>query len=468
MGVRGWLVGKHWFAVKRHAGSLRWRVTLGATAILIGALTIAALASAGLVRRSLTQDLETTLDDRIDEVETLARAHTLPAVLEPTGREVGQVQVISSSGAVISGTAGLAQQVRFDLIAAPAVGRERAVTVNAERIDGDKGERFRLVVRKISLNDQELSVWAVSSLQAATNAQRYLRNGLLLGLPLVAFLTMILISRVLDRALASVDAMRAEVDRIEMTDLSSRVTATESDDEIARLAVTLNRLLERVDQAAASQRLFAAAASHELRSPLSAIRTELEVGLAYPDRAEWPAIARDALDEIDRLELLSRELRVLTRVRDRRRSDVAVDLAEIVTAEVRRRQPKPEVTITTSLSDLHVMGDVDAILEVFRNLLDNAERHARTTINVTAVAQAQQVELAVANDGPPIPVDQRDRIFEPFMRLDEARSVDDGGSGLGLAIARATMIELGGTLRLADEVPGTGATFVARFRLGPS
>ena len=177
VGVRGWLGGKHWFAVKRHAGSLRWRVTLGATAILIGALTIAALASAGLVRRSLTQDLETTLDDRIDEVETLARAHMLPAVLEPTGREVGQVQVISSSGAVISGTAGLAQQVRFDLIAAPAVGRERAVTVNAERIDGDKGERFRLVVRKISVDDQEFGVWAISSLQAATNRSEERRVG---------------------------------------------------------------------------------------------------------------------------------------------------------------------------------------------------------------------------------------------------------------------------------------------------
>ena len=109
--------------------------------------------------------------------------------------------------------------------------------------------------------------------------------------------------------------MRAEVDRIEAADLSGRVHAGSSDDEIANLGLTLNRMLDRLEEASSRQQLFAAAASHELRSPLSTIRTELEVGLAYPDRAEWPKVAEDSLIEIARLEELTRDLRMLTRSR---------------------------------------------------------------------------------------------------------------------------------------------------------
>ncbi len=441
--------------------SLRWRLTLGASAILVGALVLAALASAGLLRRALTNDVEAGLTDRVDQVEALLRSGELSQVLPPSGREVGQVQVVDERGAVVAATPGLAQTNRFDVFPAPPPGAQRIETSRPGLIDkADAGEQFRVVARTVEADGVRMSIWAVSSLEAATNAQRYLRNGLQFGLPLPAALSLVLISRVARRALAPVDAMRAEVDGIEATDLSARVTAPESDDEIARLAATLNRLLDRVEQFAAGQRLFAAAASHELRSPLSAIRTELEVGLAYPDRADWPSIAHDSLIEVDRLETLSRDLRVLTTVRDQRAAPATIDLGALVTDELTRRRGATQVSFTADLQPALVHADLDAVLQVLRNLLDNAQRHARTTISLTCRAEPSRVELRVANDGARVPAAERERIFEPFTRLDEARAADDGGSGLGLAIARTTMRQLGGGLDLADTAV---TTFVAWF-----
>ena len=449
----------------RRVGSLMWRVTISATAILIGALVIGALASAGLVRRSLTHDIDATLTVRVDQVEALVRSGALPTILEPSGSEVGQVQVIDASGSVLASTAGLAQLSRFDAFETPIVGQQRIETIDSERLDGEEGEQFRVAARTIDAAGARVTIWAISTLDAATSAQRYLRNGLLVGLPILIALALYVISRIVDRSLAPVDAMRAQVDLIETTDLSARVTAKESDDEIARLALTLNRLLDRVEQSAMRQRLFAAAASHELRSPLSAIRTQLEVGMTYPDRAEWSTIASDVLIEVDRLELLSRDLRALTRVRDQVRLGGVVDLAAVAADELARRDLSHGLQITTQFVSAQASADVDSVIQVLRILLDNAQRHAQSAIEISTATVVDGVELRVVNDGPAVPTDERERIFEPFMRLDEARAVDDGGSGLGLAIARATMQELGGRLVLDDSPSDRGTSFVALFPL---
>jgi signal transduction histidine kinase len=275
-------------------------------------------------------------------------------------------------------------------------------------------------------------------------------------------LAALLIYRVVKRALAPVDAMRAEVDRIEAADLSGRVEAGSTDDEIANLGLTLNRMLDRLEQESRRQQLFAAAASHELRSPLSTIRTELEVGLAYPDRAEWAKVAEDSLIEVARLEELTRDLRMLTRSRSMQASAaVAIELADVVASEVALRRPERGIRYETSLVPARITADPDAVVQVVRNLFENAERHAATEIRVAVAPDDTVVVLTVANDGPAIPEDSRERIFEPFMRLDEARSLDIGGSGLGLAIARSIMTALGGSI-VATAVDH-GAEFKATF-----
>ncbi|HEY0519230.1 MAG TPA: ATP-binding protein, partial [Ilumatobacteraceae bacterium] len=337
-------------------------------------------------------------------------------------------------------------------------------TVDGARIGGVPGQEYRMIARTVPSALGPLTIYAVTSIDSAHRAERYLRDSLLIGLPLLVALAAWLISRVVARALAPVDAMRAEVDRIQAADLSGRVRASTSDDEIAKLGLTLNRMLDRLEEAASRQQLFAAAASHELRSPLSTIRTELEVGLAYPDRAEWPKVAEDSLIEIARLEDLTRDLRILTRSRSMHASAaMPMNLSEVVAAEVALRRPRRGVGYRSELSPATIAADPDAVVRVVRNLCDNAERHAATEIRVRVAVDQANVTMTVWNDGPSIPDAERERIFEPFMRLDEARSLDVGGSGLGLAIVRSIMTALGGSI-VANPVQH-GAEFEASFPL---
>lgn len=430
--------------------------------MLAVALVVGAFAAAGLLRRALTSDAQSLLVDRVDEVEALISEGILSRLLEPTGREVGQVQVVDSAGGVVAFTPGLALTTRLDVITAPLVGQESTATVDGKSIGGVPGQQYRVVARTVPSALGPLTIYAVTTLDAAHKAERYLRNALLIGLPLQVALAAWLISRVVARALAPVDAMRAEVDRIEAADLSGRVRAGSSDDEIANLGLTLNRMLDRLEEASSRQQLFAAAASHELRSPLSTIRTELEVGLAYPDRAEWSKVAEDSLIEVARLEELTRDLRILTRSRSMQAAAAQpIELSDVVASEVALRRPDRGVRYRTDLMPARVAADPDAVVRVVRNLFDNAQRHAATQIVVMVATDANGVTLRVINDGRSIPETERERIFEPFMRLDEARSLDIGGSGLGLAIARSIMGALGGTI--AAVAVEHGAEFTATF-----
>ena len=442
--------------------SVRSRATIGASLVLAVALVVGALAAAGLLRRALSSDARSLLLDRVDEVQTQIEDGLLTRVLPATGREVGQVQVVDAAGQVVAVTIGLADTTRLDVIAAPAVGHDSTATVDGNAIGGVPGQEYRVVARTVETGVGHLTIYAVTSLDAADRAERYLRNALFIGLPLQVALAAWLISRVVARALAPVDSMRAEVDRIEAADLSGRVQASSSDDEIAKLGLTLNRMLDRLEEAASRQQLFAAAASHELRSPLSTIRTELEVGLAYPDRAEWSKVAEDSLIEVARLEELTRDLRMLTRSRSMQASAaVPIDLPALVAAEVALRRPDRSVAYHTHLMSAEIAADPDAVVRVLRNLFDNAERHAAANIGVIVTQETDGVALTVANDGPAVPPGDLERIFEPFMRLDEARSLDIGGSGLGLAIVRSIMSALGGSIIAAPV--DTGAEFRAWF-----
>lgn len=442
--------------------SVRSRATIGASLVLAVALVVGALAAAGLLRRALSSDAQSLLVDRVDEVQTQIADRLLTRLLPSTGREVGQVQVVDAADRVVAVTIGLADSTRLDVIAAPAVGRDSTATVNGNAIGGVPGQEYRVVARTVDSVDGQLTIYAVTSLDAAHRAERYLRNALFIGLPLQVALAAWLISRVVARALAPVDSMRAEVDRIEAADLSGRVQASSSDDEIAKLGLTLNRMLDRLEEAASRQQLFAAAASHELRSPLSTIRTELEVGLAYPDRAEWSKVAEDSLIEVARLEELTRDLRMLTRSRSMQASAaVPIDLPALVAAEVALRRPDRGVAYHTHLMSAEIAADPDAVVRVLRNLFDNAERHAAANVGVIVTQEPDGVALTVANDGPAVPSGDLERIFEPFMRLDEARSLDIGGSGLGLAIVRSIMSALGGSIIAAPV--DSGAEFRAWF-----
>jgi signal transduction histidine kinase len=276
---------------------------------------------------------------------------------------------------------------------------------------------------------------------------------LLIIYPLLAALLAAGLWRALGAALRPVDALRAGAEEITGGSRAGRLPVPDSRDEVHRLAVTLNDMLHRLDAARARQRAFVADAAHELRSPLTNMRTELEVAQHLPDDTDWPALTDDLLADVQRLSRLVDDLLLLAR------SDEGVitarveqvDLGQLVGEAVQRY---PGVAFADPGHPLPLLGEPDALARVVTNLIDNAERHKRSRVTVTVAAVGADLVVVVADDGPGIPAEDRERVFQRFTRLDDARARDAGGSGLGLAIVRELVRRHRGSVVLGDAGPG--------------
>ena len=319
-----------------------------------------------------------------------------------------------------------------------------------------------MVARTVDTPVGPLTVYAASSLRAAEKSVAALVAGLWVGLPLLTLLAVVGIWFVVGRSLSPVERMRREVAAIPGTRPDQRISAHARAAELERLATTMNELLERIDEAAAARQQFLADASHELRSPLSSARAQLEVGLAYPTGTDWPATATEVMVDIERLQSLASELLDLARVDGGGRLPTTerLNLAALVDQEL-ARYGDPRVTVEST--EAWVAADAALLVRVVRNLVDNARRHAQRAVRITVDADGDVARLRVWNDGAVIPEADRERIFEPFTRLDEARTTDEGGAGLGLSIARRVAELHGGSLVVGTCA--TGAEFVATLPL---
>jgi signal transduction histidine kinase len=270
------------------------------------------------------------------------------------------------------------------------------------------------------------------------------------------------------RALRPVESIRLQAESIGGATIDRRLPEPASDDEIGRLARTMNAMLGRLDESARRQRQFVSDASHELRSPVAAIRTDLEVALHEGERAEWPTVARAVLAEEGRLETLLGDLLVLASDDETAAAQphaATVDMARLATDEVARARRVPlhlSVPGGGSLDEpdgLVVEGVAARLDRALANLVDNAARHADTEVRVTVSRRDDRVRTVVDDDGPGIPVADRERIFERFTRLDGSRARDRGGAGLGLAVVRSIATRHGGFV-WADASPLGGARFI--------
>ncbi|GAA1838763.1 sensor histidine kinase [Actinomadura bangladeshensis] len=267
------------------------------------------------------------------------------------------------------------------------------------------------------------------------------------------------------RTLRPVDEIRRELDEITATDLERRVPVPGRQDEVGLLAASVNATLDRLEQAVARQRAFVSDVSHELRSPLTALRMEVELALAAPEDSDVPETLRALLLNTERLSAVVDDLLALARLEaDRSFEREPVDLTELTDAEVLRRPRRSQVTVLAEGS-VTVHGGRSELARLLTNLLDNADRHA--TAEVTMILRAEPPATAVVeviDDGPGIAPEDRERVFERFTRLAEGRHRDAGGTGLGLAISRDIAQAHGGTLVLTDRVDGRpGARFVLRL-----
>ncbi|MFD3792122.1 sensor histidine kinase [Streptomyces cyaneofuscatus] len=271
-------------------------------------------------------------------------------------------------------------------------------------------------------------------------------------------------------ALRPVEAIRVATASVTPGDPRERVSVPATGHEITALATTINSTLQRLDDAAAQQRRFIADAAHELRSPLTTLLTSLEVALAYPERTDWPTAVTTAARQTRRLQTLAEDLLLLARL-DARAPTAdrgPVDLAALVSQLAERHEQPSDrpVTFTTNATGpAYVQGRPDDYERLLRNLVDNAIRHAASRVQVTVQSQDQQIILSVHDDGPGVPAENGERVFERFVRLDDARSRDRGGIGLGLPIARELAHHHRGTLVLVPS--DTGACFQLRLPHAP-
>jgi signal transduction histidine kinase len=261
------------------------------------------------------------------------------------------------------------------------------------------------------------------------------------------------------RALRPVEAIRRQAESISGSTIHRRVPEPDTDDEVGRLARTMNAMLGRLDESSQRQRQFVSDASHELRSPLASIRTNVEVALRNNDRADWGAVAARVLAEDARMEDTVSELLELARVDEvvggtPVDSLPEVDLDELVLDETLRDHRVPIDTTRVSAGRVH--GRREQLSRMMRNLLDNADRHAKWRVAVALHNDSEtgRVELTIDDDGPGISPEDRERVFDRFTRLDDGRARDVGGLGLGLSMVKAIVEQHDGTVMIEDAPLG--------------
>jgi signal transduction histidine kinase len=441
--------------------SVRGRTTLAATLVVGLALAVGVTILLTVLRRSLVASVDGGIRTRSGvltaAVATGGGLNPLPA----SNDEASFVQVTDLAGTVLAASSNVEGEPALVKGSPGQDGRIR--TLSGMPIG--EGGSFRVLTHSVTTPTGTVRVLVASSLASTDHSLAIVGGGLLVGGPALLLLVALTTWVVAGRALAPVEAIRAEVAEISMRALDRTVPEPEANDEIGRLARTMNQMLERLRGSAARPRQFVSDASHELRSPLAGMRAELEVAMAHEQDADWHRTAGDVLEDLGRLQRLVDQLLVLARLDESAPvADRPVDLDELVLREARRARERDGLVVDVhAVSAGRVRGDPDRLRQVVRNLVDNAARHARSTVTLRLQAEAGSAVLTVADDGPGIPPAERERIFERFTRLDEARATDNGGYGLGLAITREIVAAHGGTVEAED--PPMGARLVVRLPL---
>ncbi|MER6151282.1 sensor histidine kinase [Streptomyces hirsutus] len=507
--------------MNRLFGSVRSRATLGATLVVAVALFVTGAAVLQALRSNLTAEAGTQAEGTARAVASELAARTPYDQLSGLGSKSGPVQVVDEDGNLVAASEDLqrisgtvtdrveprpsspspsasaspsqsapareddededdedededdedddedtetprSQSTPEDEESEPSLapgetGRQTTFSSGAATMDDDTAD-YRFAAVDVQTHDRGLlTVSAGAPLAAEHSAVRTALTVMLIGFPLLAALVAGMTWVVTGRALRPVAGIREEMAAITASeDLKRRVPEPGTHDEIARLARTTNETLAALETSVERQRRFVADASHELRSPIASLRTQLEVAAAHPELLDLDGAVEDTV----RLQHLAADLLLLARLdAGERPVDARVDLAALAREEAAGR-----TGVTVDAESAEVAGSRGQLARVLGNLLDNGRRHARETVSVSVRREGDRAVLAVADDGDGVAEADRERIFERFVRLDAARSRDDGGAGLGLAIARDVAVRHGGTLT-AGAAPSGGALFELRLPL---
>ncbi|RPK57767.1 Sensor histidine kinase MtrB [Streptomyces sp. ADI96-02] len=472
--------------------SVRAQATLGATLVVAVALAAAGIALLLVLRANLIGQADLQAEVAAREVAGQLALDTPYDALDLDDEEDHPVQVTDEEGRVVAVSPGL---TAITGAGAPGVtpvpsasagatappgddddgdgdgqddggrpgrgevaGDDPEISEGSATVDGRKADYRFAAVEATTSTGVTLTVYAGAPLTDERETVNTVRGAMLAGLlPMLAVVAGVtwLVTR---RALRPVEGIRSEMAAITASeDLARRVPEPASRDEIARLARTTNETLTVLEASVERQRRFVADASHELRSPIASLRTQLEVAAAHPELLDVPGAVADTV----RLQVLAADLLLLARLdAGEKPQSTVLELGALVREEVSQRTGDRIAVAVRAPEDaaFEVSGSRGQLARVIGNLLDNAERHAESLVAVSIAAEAGGVCVEVRDDGAGVPEDERERIFERFVRLDDARSRDDGGAGLGLAIARDVASRHGGTLTVHRATEG-GAAF---------
>ncbi|MDN5892408.1 MAG: HAMP domain-containing histidine kinase [Nocardioides sp.] len=439
--------------------SVRLRTTAAAVMVVAMVLLIGGLTLVALVRESLHEGVESNAEQRLSELVAQIETSGLPDEALPEddddddgadGADELVWQVRDAEGVVVRASQPLDRPLPID-------------ETDEVRLPG-ADDAYLVVVDEAESGGQEYDVSVAASLEEVEDSTAALVTPLLVGLPLVLLLVGGTTWLVATRALAPVERIRREVEQITGDRLDRRVPEPRSRDEIHRLARTMNQMLGRLQDSRNRQQQFVGDASHELRSPLASIRQTAEVSRAHPGSLPEGELADAVLEESARMQRLVEQLLLLTRADEGAlvRTHHDVDLDDVALAATRRIRRPGLAVDTAGIGPGRVRGDQVALSQVARNLVENAARHADATLAVAVRESPGGVELIVEDDGPGIPEADRARVFDRFVRLDEARARDAGGSGLGLAIVRDIVTAHDGDVAVTSSGLG-GARFVVRL-----
>ena len=435
--------------------SLRARTTILVTVVTAALLVGGALSLDAVLRHRLTGSADDLARSRVADLLSLAESGGLPDTLVNVTDDA-VAQVVDDEGDVVAASPNAAGAP--PLTDEPTTGGLHVADVVGP--DDAETEEYRLWTSTgPAAGGGRVRVYVGTSLESVREATASLRAGLRVGVPVVWLLLVVATWLLVGRALRRLDRIRAEVDTITEDDLSRRVGTSGRSDEVGRLARTMNLMLGRLEEAQDRQRRFVADVSHDLRSPLTAQRTQLEVAAAHPESVDHEELHRDLLGHVDEMDALVGDLLFVVTDDERPRTRAPLDLEDVVLEEATRvrRLGGPEVD-TSGVSAAPVEGDAGELRRLVRNLLENAVAHAHGRIELRASSDAGTVSVDVVDDGPGVPEGEEESVFERFHRGDAARS--RRGTGLGLSIARTIAERHGGSLVLVrDESPG------AHFRL---
>jgi signal transduction histidine kinase len=443
----------------RRPSTVRSKLTLLATLLVVLVLTVSAAALVLTQERVLVHGIDESLVQRADNLEAAVLGGTFDARLPSDGDpEDTFLQLLDSRGEVVAESANASA---LPAAASPPGDGDQERIVTVTDVPLSNGE-FRVLVRRLEGPADETHFLVVAkNLDDVSESVDVLASSLAIAVPAVTALLALLVWWLTGRVLRPVEAIRVEVAGIRGDDLHRRVPDPRTEDEIADLARTMNQMLARVETATERQRRFVADASHELRGPLTRLRSHLEVSLAHPEVVPTGELLHGLLADVTDLQQLVESLLFLARLESEGSvPNEPVDLDDLVLDESQRLRARCRVGVdVTSVGAARTAGDAAQLARAIANLAGNAERHAGSQVTFELREQDGRCELVVADDGPGIPPDQRDEVFKRFTRLDEARSRDAGGSGLGLAIVHDIVTRHAGTVRVEDA-PSGGARFV--------